>query len=143
MCVFLHSSSVSDMSLEKFIFCSVAYVLTLSFSLASEGFGVCVWWGWEVGSYCIGWHETYRVNQTGLAITEIRLPLLPKHWDCRCASACLAEAEILKYILTVHLWTMLLVSCLRSDLPVCRRPPSYSPVIPSRRFKFYTLQSSL
>lgn len=38
-CIFLHSYSVSDISLEKSICCSVAYVLILSFSLASEGFG--------------------------------------------------------------------------------------------------------
>lgn len=37
--IFLHSYSVSDISLEKFICCSVTYVLILSFSLASEGFG--------------------------------------------------------------------------------------------------------
>lgn len=38
-CIFLHSYSVSDMSLEKSICCSVASVLILSFSLASEGVG--------------------------------------------------------------------------------------------------------
>lgn len=38
-CIFLHSYSVSDMSLEKSICCSVACVLILSLSLASEGVG--------------------------------------------------------------------------------------------------------
>lgn len=49
--IFLHSYSMSDISLEKFICCSVAYVLILSFSLASEGF--C-----GGGGDRIGWHET-------------------------------------------------------------------------------------
>lgn len=46
-----------------------------------------------IGSYCIGWHETYRVDQTGLAIIEIHLPLLPKHWDCKCVPACLGRGR--------------------------------------------------